>query len=99
VLTRPREYRRSAGTLRSFLIGWTYPRFPGVRAAMAGHVRTANLTLDQIERLESAGALSVIRPDTVLAATRLSRSKRDIDATIATGVDAARQWLDRQTWW
>jgi len=93
VLTRPREYRRRSGETTARLIGWTYPRYPAVRRAMARHLHAANSVLDRIEALESAGKIAVIRPQTALPLGRLSRSRAAIHHAIALGRAAARDWL------
>jgi predicted patatin/cPLA2 family phospholipase len=96
VLTRPRGYRRRSRPLSSWLIGWTYPRYPAVRRAMAAHGGAANAVLDRIEALEHANEIAVIRPERALPLARLSRDRGAIDQAISIGRATARSWLGAQ---
>lgn len=99
VLTRPEAYRRRPGALASWLIGWSYPRYPAVRRAMANHVAAANAVLDRIADLERAGSIAVIRPEVALPLTRLSRDRAAIEAAIDLGRAAARRWVETHRDW
>jgi predicted patatin/cPLA2 family phospholipase len=99
VLTRPRNYRRRGGAISSWMIGWTYPRYPAVRRAMARHSEAANTVLDRIEMLERAGTIDVIRPDVPLPLGRLSRDRAAIETAIAIGRSTARRWLRAHPGW
>ena len=99
VLTRPRNYRRRSAAASEWLIGWTYPRYPAVRRAMARHTRAANEVLDRIEALERDGAIAVIRPKVPLPLGRLARSRAVIEEAIAIGRATAREWLRTHTTW
>lgn len=99
VLTRPRGYRRPARRIASFAIGWTYPQYPAVRKALALRAERANAVLEQIEELERAGRIAVIRPTEPLPASRLSRRRDAIEATIECGRRAARAWLRTSPPW
>jgi predicted patatin/cPLA2 family phospholipase len=99
VLTRPRSYRRRPNNLSSWLIGWSYPRYPAVRRAMARHAEAANIVLDRLDALEDAGAVHVIRPVTPLPLSRLSRDRGSIQSAIAIGRATARTWLRAHRDW
>jgi predicted patatin/cPLA2 family phospholipase len=99
VLTRPRDYRRTTGAVAAWMIGWTYPRYPAVRRAMARHGDAANAVLDRIETLERARSIDVIRPSESLPLGRLSRDRAAIERTIAIGRAAARDWLRAHGEW
>ncbi len=102
VLTRPRDYRRPttrSGAATSWLIGWTYPRYPAIRRAMARHRLVANAVLDRIDALECRGAISVIRPAATLPLGRLSRDRGAIGAAIEIGRTMARDWLRAHPGW
>ena len=99
VLTRPRTYRRRGGAISAWMIGWTYPRYPAVRRAMARHDRSANAVLDRIDALERTGAIHVIRPEAPLPLGRLSRDRGAIERAIAIGRATARDWLRAHPGW
>lgn len=85
ILTRPASYRRSEATWRDRLVGWSYPRHPGIRRAMAGHTQRANATAVLLDDLVARGEARVIRPAVELPASRLSRDRATIHATIDAG--------------
>jgi predicted patatin/cPLA2 family phospholipase len=99
VLTRPRDYRRAPNAASAWVIGWTYPRYPAVRRALARHGHEANAVLDRIDALERAGAIDVIRPDRPLPLGRLSRDRAAIETAIAIGRATARDWLRARPGW
>lgn len=96
VTTRPAGFQRAPAWLRDRLVAWTYPRHRALRAALVTHVARANAIGVWMEHLEARGMLSVIRPACELPATRLSRDRAAIHATIECGVVAAREWLARK---
>ncbi len=99
VLTRPASYRRRVNALASWLIGWTYPRYPAVRRAMANHDAAANAVLDRIADLERDGTIAVIRPAVALPLTRMSRDRAAIEAAVDLGRETARRWLATHRDW
>lgn len=99
VLTRPRGHRRRGNPLSAWAIGWTYPRYPAVRRAMARHDEAANEVLGRIDALEDAGTIHVIRPAAPLPLGRLSRDRAAIEASIAIGRATAREWLRAHPGW
>lgn len=99
VLTRPRDYRRRSGAASAWLVGWTYPRYPAVRRAMARHRHAANGVLNRIEALDRTGAIAVIRPEAPLPLGRLSRDRAAIENAIAIGRATARAWLRANPGW
>lgn len=99
VLTRPIGYRRPARTLAARAIGWTYPDYPAVRRAFSVRTARANAVLDRVEELERAGELGVIRPVGEMPASRLSRRREDIVATLELGRQTAAAWLAAHPGW
>jgi predicted patatin/cPLA2 family phospholipase len=98
VLTRPRGYRRRRDPATSRLIGLTYPQHPQVRRALVERNAHANDVLAQIEQLEDAGRITVVRPREALPVGRLGRDRESIRATLEEGRAAARTWLQHQGW-
>lgn len=93
ILTQPRGYRRASGRASALFMASTYPRWPALGRALLDRSRNANRALDQVDHLESAGALAVIRPARPLSATRLSTRRADIVTSIDAGRAAGRAWL------
>jgi predicted patatin/cPLA2 family phospholipase len=96
VLTRPRGYRRAKGALSALLTGLTYPRHPAIGRRLAERHVHANAILDEVDRLEDAGRIDVIRPSAPLPVGRLGRDRGAIIATIEAGRAAARAYLDKR---
>jgi predicted patatin/cPLA2 family phospholipase len=94
ILTQPRGYRRRPNPVIARFMALTYARYPALGPALKERWRVANRALETIESLEDQGRISVIRPRAPLPASRFSRRREDILATIAAGRAAARAWLD-----
>jgi predicted patatin/cPLA2 family phospholipase len=75
------------------LLAMYYRKYPALAAAFAQRFQRYNECLDEIERLEDLGQINVIRPQARLPATRLSRDRQAIVATLNQGRHAARIWL------
>ena len=93
ILTQPRGYRRHKNPIMARLMAASYTKYPALKPALLDRWRVANESLATIERLEDEGQLTVIRPIGPLPAGRLSRSQKDIVATIEAGRKAARAFL------
>ncbi len=89
VLTRPVGYRKPVSRLAD-LIRLRYPRLPGLCRAFADRARRYNRCMQQIEKLEAAGAVCVIRPAAALAVSRTEGDVRKLERIYARGYrDAA----------
>jgi predicted patatin/cPLA2 family phospholipase len=69
-----------------------------VRRALVERNAHANDVLAQIEQLEDAGRITVVRPREALPVGRLGRDRESIRATLEEGRAAARTWLQHQGW-
>jgi predicted patatin/cPLA2 family phospholipase len=90
VLTKPRGHRRKHNALAEWLQCSSYAQYPQARAAIRAKWRNYNQTMDLIDEHEQAGKLVVIRPGAELPASRLSRSRARILASIELGRSAVR---------
>ncbi len=89
VLTRPAGYRKRVSRLAG-LIRLRYPHLPGLCQAFAGRARRYNRVMQQVEELQAAGAVFVIRPGADLAVKRTEGDVRKLEAIYAKGYrDAA----------
>lgn len=85
VLTKPRGHRRKHNALSEWLQCSSYAAYPRACAAIREKWRNYNATMDLIDARERAGELVVIRPEDDLPASRLSRSRARIMASIELG--------------
>ena len=90
VLTKPRGHRRKPNALSEWLQCSSYAAYPRARAAIRAKWRNYNATMDLIDEHERSGGLIVVRPAAELPASRLSRSKARILASIELGREAVR---------
>lgn len=90
VLTKPRGHRRKPNAFAQWLQCTSYSQWPRAREAIQAKWRNYNATMDLIDELEHAGRLVVVRPEAELPASRLSRSKARIIASIELGRAAIR---------
>jgi len=93
VLTQPKGYRKRAAPKVAKLLALYYRRYPALASAFAARFQRYNDCLSDLERLEAQGTITVIRPKNKLPATRLTRDRRHIKASLAEGRKAARAWL------
>lgn len=93
VLTQPRGYRKRPAPQVAKLLSAYYRKYPALAAAFAQRFQRYNDCLDELERLEDRGDINVIRPQTRLPATRLSRDRQSIVASLNQGRKEARTWL------
>ena len=90
VLTKPRGHRRKHNPFTEWLAQSSYAKWPRARVAIRAKWHNYNATMDLIDEFEQAGKLVVIRPEAELPASRLSRSKDRIVASIELGRAAVR---------
>lgn len=92
VLTRPRDYRKSPGSMQS-LIKLKYRRYPKLVEAMANRHTVYNETLDYIAAREEQGALFVIRPDAPLPVSQTERDPKKLRTAYEIGRETATRQL------
>jgi predicted patatin/cPLA2 family phospholipase len=91
VLTRPAGYRKTVSRMAG-LIRLRYPHYRGLCRAFAVRARRYNRSMQQIERLEAAGTVFVIRPRAALKVKRTESDVRKLEAIYARGYrDAAER--------
>lgn len=90
ILTKPRGHRRKHNALSEWLQCSSYAAYPRARAAIRAKWKNYNETMDLIDAHEQTGQLIVVRPEAELPASRLSRSKARIVASIELGRAAVR---------
>ena len=94
VLTRPAGYRKRASRLAG-LIRLRYPRLPGLCRAFTDRARRYNRRMQEIEKLEAAGDVFVIRPRVALEVSRTESDARKLEAIYSRGYrDAAGREAD-----
>jgi predicted patatin/cPLA2 family phospholipase len=96
VATRPLGYRKKPVPWFGGLLRYNYRAFPAVWPALRNRSEAYNRSIIQLEALERAGRLQVIRPTQTLPASRLSRDRASILETLALGRASARAFLDAQ---
>ncbi len=89
VLTRNRGYRKPEG--KTFLPFFFYRRYPALREAIRNRNRCYNQQLDEVERLEEAGEISVIRPLKPIEVGRMERNPQKLLALYDEGYELASQ--------
>jgi predicted patatin/cPLA2 family phospholipase len=97
VLTQPDGYAKRPSRAARLTARVAYPRYPELWPTFEKRASHYNDTVDQIRELEAAGRLTVIRPDSELPASRMTRRRDLILETIQVGRDSARQYLDDLT--
>jgi predicted patatin/cPLA2 family phospholipase len=95
VTTRPNGYRKKPSRMDG-LLRYNYTRFPALWPALANRWQTYNLAIARLEALEEQGRVQVIRPTSSLPASRMTRDRSRIIATLELGQDAAQAFLVRQ---
>ncbi len=94
VLTRPAGYRKRTSPLAG-LIRLRYPRCRGLARAFVTRARRYNRTMDLIDRLETEGAVFVIRPDAALKVKRTETDVRKLEAIYDRGYnDVAERFAE-----
>ncbi len=94
LLTQPAQYRKRRSAVSEVLLRAQYPNYPELPHAFRARWARYNQHVDQIAQLEAAGRIKVIRPESRLPASRMTRDRRKILETIQMGRDCAKRWLD-----
>ena len=91
ILTRNKGYRKNES--RMPLAKVTYKKYPNLRKALQERNATYNRTMDLIERLESEGKITVIRPLKPVEVGRMEKDTSKLRALYQEGYDIAEQVL------
>ena len=98
IMTRPRGYVKKPE--RRWLPGIYYRRYPAFARALRRRHENYNRTVRQIERLEAAGKLFVIRPSRALELKRTEHDVKKLDAAYELGradalqrMEGIKKWL------
>lgn len=96
VTTRPSGYRKQRTPFASDLLRHNYRSFPALWPALRNRWESYNRSVSKLEALERLGRIEVIRPSTILPASRLTRDRGRIIETLELGRSAASAFLDAQ---
>ena len=91
ILTRNKGYRKKES--RMPLAKVTYKKYPNLRKALQERNATYNRTIDLIERLESEGKITVIRPLKPVEVGRMEKDTSKLRALYQEGYDVAKRLL------
>lgn len=91
ILTRNKGYRKKES--RMPLAKVTYRKYPNLRKALQERNATYNRTMDLIERLESEGKITVIRPLKQVEVGRMEKDTSKLRALYQEGYDIAKRLL------
>ena len=94
VLTRPADYRKKLGSTTRRLARVMYRRYPAFERAIMNRHKEYNGTLEEINRLEKAGEVFVIRPEESLKLGRAETDREKIRAVYQIGVRDARRRME-----
>ncbi|HCT90679.1 MAG TPA: patatin family protein [Lachnospiraceae bacterium] len=94
VLTRPAGYKKKLGSTTRRLARVMYRRYPAFERAIMNRHKEYNGTLEEIDRLEKAGEVFVIRPEEPLKLGRAETDREKIRAVYQIGVRDARRRMD-----
>ena len=97
IMTRPRGYVKKPE--RRWLPGIYYRRYPAFARALRRRHENYNRTVRQIERLEAAGKLFVIRPSRALELKRTEHDVKKLDAAYELGRADALQRMEGMKKW
>ncbi len=97
IMTRPRGYVKKPE--RRWLPGLYYRRYPAFARALRRRHENYNRTVRQIERLEAAGKLFVIRPSRALELKRTEHDVKKLDAAYELGRADALQRMEGMKKW
>ena len=95
ILTRNKGYRKKEN--RMHLAKVTYRKYPNLRKALQERNATYNRTMDLIERLESEGKITVIRPLKPVEVGRMEKDTNKLKALYQEGYDIAEQLIGADT--
>ena len=91
VLTRNKGYRKKDRPIR--MAKAFYRKYPNLQKALQERNATYNRTMDLIERLESEGKITVIRPINPVEVGRMEKDTAKLRALYQEGYDIAEQLL------
>lgn len=94
VLTRPAGYKKKPRRMTRRLAKVMYRRYPAFKRAILNRYKEYNSTVEEIERLEKAGEVFVIRPEEPLKLGRAEMNRGKIRAVYQIGVQDARRRMD-----
>jgi predicted patatin/cPLA2 family phospholipase len=94
VSTRPLGYRKKPRALAGDLLRYNYRSFPALWPALRNRWESYNRCIVKLEALERLGRLEVIRPTEALPASRMTRDRGRIIATLELGRQAARAFME-----
>jgi predicted patatin/cPLA2 family phospholipase len=94
VSPRPLGYRKAQIRFGGDLLRYNYRAFPEVWPALRNRWECYNRTIVKLEALERLGQVEVIRPETPLPASRMTRDRARIIQTLELGRSAARTFLE-----
>jgi len=97
VLTREKGYVKKGG--RSAIARRFFRRYPEFAKALENRPRVYNRELKDIERLESAGKIFVIRPSKALTIGRMSHNGKEIIGTYENGYRDAKNCMESLVSW
>lgn len=102
VLTRPRDYRKTAFK-QKWLAQKVYRKYDGLVQAMVNRHQIYNNTLDLIENLEQEGKAIVLRPSKPIQVDRLEKNVQKLNELFALGYQDASsahwrilEWIDSE---
>ncbi|WP_430809698.1 MULTISPECIES: patatin-like phospholipase family protein [unclassified Carboxylicivirga] len=86
VLTRNEGYQKKSPKFR-FLIKCIYRKYPKLVASILSRAERYNKTLVQLHKLEQEGRVYIIRPQQLLAVSRIENNPQKLDALHRQGMD------------
>ncbi len=93
VLTQPHGYRKTKGRFTG-LTRLFLRQYPAVRKAMEVRHERYNVQMDELDRLEQAGTLFVIRPPEALGISRTEKDPKELERVYQIGRKTAREHLE-----
>ena len=97
VLTRDSEYRKKPEN--TWMADIVYHKYPKFAEALKNRAVEYNMSIRNIEKLERAGEVFVIRPSVPLTIPRICKSAEEIEKTYQIGVmDAKKMMADLRKW-
>jgi len=93
VLTQPKGFRKKASDISQFTKLW-YKRYPKLVEAFNNRYKVYNEALDQIEELELAGKVFVIRPELKVPISRTEKNKEKLKAAFEMGYQQCDDFID-----
>lgn len=85
ILTRPKGYRKGSSKLADRLNRWNFGEYPALAEAMVRRREMYNDQLATVERMETEGKATVIRPAPDLKLNRLQRNQAKLHEAVDQG--------------